>query len=305
MNSGPLEIHNSKVNANRLVMARMGCGYSNCAEADGGGISSTITGDLSIGGSEISGNEIDCKQDGICYGGGISAVELTVTNSTIRGNRLGITEQYYGAGGGGGIKAARLTLSDSTVSGNIVTCDLGLAATMGQSGKPDCSGGGVWASELSAVNSTITSNRASEGCGGIYVEAGHEVSNVILANHGPDCCGIGLSLGHNLDSDGTCGLDQPTDLPGTDPMLGKLQDNHGPTWTHLPMPGSPVIDAGSCGSTTDQRGVPRPIDGNGDTLALCDIGAVEFFPPCDDPDAPFECKPGAFEREGNVEPVWP
>ena len=30
--------------------------------------------------------------------------------------------------------------------------------------------------------------------------------------------------------------------------------------------------------TTDQRGRPRPVDGNGDGLVACDIGAVQFFP---------------------------
>ena len=30
----------------------------------------------------------------------------------------------------------------------------------------------------------------------------------------------------------------------------------------MPLEGSPVIDRGSCASSTDQRGVPRPIDGN-------------------------------------------
>ena len=58
----------------------------------------------------------------------------------------------------------------------------------------------------------------------------------------------------------------------SDPLLGVLQDNGGPTQTMLLMPGSSAIDTGynpSC-ATTDQRGVPRP---QGPT---CDIGAVEM-----------------------------
>jgi hypothetical protein len=45
----------------------------------------------------------------------------------------------------------------------------------------------------------------------------------IVAFNGEDCStGIDeiLSLGHNLDSDATCNLTDPTDLPNTDPMLG-------------------------------------------------------------------------------------
>src|SRR5262249_48190503 len=42
--------------------------------------------------------------------------------------------------------------------------------------------------------------------------------------------------------------------------------------------GSPAIDAAgaTCDLTKDQRGAPRPVDGNSDGIAACDIGAVEF-----------------------------
>jgi len=38
---------------------------------------------------------------------------------------------------------------------------------------------------------------------------------------------------------------QPTNgsLINTDPMIGELANNGGPTWTHAPEPGSPAIDA--------------------------------------------------------------
>jgi hypothetical protein len=57
----------------------------------------------------------------------------------------------------------------------------------------------------------------------------------------------------------------------TDPLLGPLQDNGGPTQTMLPMAAGSAVNAGynaSC-AATDQRGVPRPQGVN------CDIGAVE------------------------------
>lgn len=63
---------------------------------------------------------------------------------------------------------------------------------------------------------------------------------------------------------------------GSDPMLGPLADNGGPTLTHLPGDGSVAIDfipdgINGCGTvlTTDQRGEPRP-SGSG-----CDAGSVE------------------------------
>ena len=83
--------------------------------------------------------------------------------------------------------------------------------------------------------------------------------------------GIFNSGGHNLFTDEpTVALD-PTDLTNTDPLLGPLADNGGPTFTQALLPGSPAIDAGApvAGVTTDQRGVPRPQG------TAPDIGAFE------------------------------
>jgi hypothetical protein len=63
-----------------------------------------------------------------------------------------------------------------------------------------------------------------------------------------------------------------------------LANNGGPTLTHELLPSSPAIDAGdneSC-PETDQRGIARPQDGDGDGEARCDIGAYEYdLPPPD------------------------
>jgi hypothetical protein len=93
-----------------------------------------------------------------------------------------------------------------------------------------------------------------------------------------------ISYGGNLSSDHSCALDLPGDTEGEDPLLTPLGAYGGPTPTCALQPDSPAIDAGgSACLLTDQRGVPRPIDGNGDTVALCDIGAVEHVPRCDEP----------------------
>jgi hypothetical protein len=53
------------------------------------------------------------------------------------------------------------------------------------------------------------------------------------------------SAGYNLSSDDGGGyLNGPGDQINTDPLLGPLQDNGGPTQTHALLPGSPAIDAG-------------------------------------------------------------
>ena len=57
-------------------------------------------------------------------------------------------------------------------------------------------------------------------------------------------------------------------------------DNGGPTKTYALLPGSPALDAaiGDC-NNHDQRGFPRPVDGNGDGVAVCDLGAFELGAP--------------------------
>ena len=82
------------------------------------------------------------------------------------------------------------------------------------------------------------------------------------------------SLGTNISSDASCNLTQATDKPSTDPLLGLLADNGGPTLTHMPQANSPVIDAGQCRTDllnpTDQRGLPQPVG------TACEMGAVEY-----------------------------
>jgi hypothetical protein len=64
----------------------------------------------------------------------------------------------------------------------------------------------------------------------------------------------------------------------TDPQLGALADNGGPTLTELPQPGSPAIDAGTPGGCTDQLGANLLTDQRGalrSVGAACDLGATE------------------------------
>ena len=237
----------------------------------GGGIWNL--GILMLNNSSIKGNYTDA-------GGGIAnSGTAIVTNSTISDNR----------GVGGGIhNSGVLNLVNSTVSHN----------------RSRLAGGGIYNREsVTLTNSTISNNEAWWEGTGFYNNGGtanitastikdntgrvdfasvHNdgstvtLTNTIIANRtGDSCSGSVTSLGHNLDTDGTCGLSATGDLSNTDPLLGPLQDNGGPTFTHALLPDSPAIDAGDDASCpdTDQRGVARPQG------AACDIGAYEYEPP--------------------------
>ena len=92
--------------------------------------------------------------------------------------------------------------------------------------------------------------------------------------------GTVTSHGYNLSNDDGGGyLTGPGDQINTDPLLGPLQDNGGPTFTHALLPGSPAIDAGDPNFIpppfNDQRDCPFDRVFNG----RIDIGSFETQPP--------------------------
>ena len=194
---------------------------------------------LTVANSIISGNS----------GPGVynNSATVTILNSTITGNSTG---RDWGYGGGidteGGKLPGNVTVTNSTISGN-------------STGDPDYGyGGAVAAANMTIVNSTVSGNSASI-CGGICggtVEIGNTVLN---ANTSGNIDGAVTSQGYNISSDDGGGLlNGPGDQINTDPLLGPLQDNGGPTLTHALLPGSPAIDAGDPNFTPppfyDQRG---------------------------------------------------
>ncbi len=233
-----------------------------------GGIHCEGAPNLAVINSTISGNSANAGFPAGDSGGGIHADNgLSVENSTISGNSAAII--------GGGIYAHITEIVNSTISGN----------------SAGTSGGGIYEanSSLHVTNSTITGNSAPSG-GGIYNTQGIaadrlEISNTILNagalgenifNNG----GTVTSDGYNLSSDDGGGyLNGPGDRINTDPLLGPLQDNGGPTFTHALLPGSPAIDAGDPNfhppPFNDQRGCPFDRVFNG----RIDIGSFEMQPP--------------------------
>jgi len=235
----------------------------NVGTNEGGGIRNGPSGNLTLVNSTISGNAA-------YKGGGIDNLGTVTLSDSI------VTDNSASQGAGGGIHNmdGAVELTNCTISGNRSGLHSG--------------GGGIYTSgTMTLTNCTVSDNEAYSDGGGIDTDHGtlSLKSSIVATNRiegsgqSSDCAGTIISLGYNLDSDGTCNLTDPTDLPKVDPLLGPLQDNGGPTWTRALLPGSPAIDrAGSSCPPTDQRGALRPQDGDGDGTALCDIGAYEVGP---------------------------
>lgn len=207
----------------------------------------------------------DCRlnsNDSDANGGAINnAGNLTLNRCTLSANTA--------SGDGGGLyNAATLALNNTTLSGNSATS----------------LGGGLYnATTATALHATFALNSATSG-GGLYNAGSATLKSTLFdANTGGNCSGTIGSNGNNLDSGTSCAFGAAGDLSNINPLLGALADNGGPTATHALSAGSPAIDAADntgC-PATDQRGVVRPVDGNGDTVAVCDIGAFEATVPAD------------------------
>ena len=263
-NSGTMTLNQVIVNNNNAVF-----GGNPSAVPFGGGISNTGT--MIIIAGTVQSNM------GFYSAGGIynsNTGMMTITGSTISNNQTG-NPGHSGGSGGGIVNYGTMTIQDSTISGNTAT-----------GGDFEGYGGGIYGNNITITNSTITGNSAWRGggvagggniahttfsnnsasvAGGtLYLSSPLELGNTILkaGASGVNIFNSGGSLitdGYNVCSDNGSGfLTGPGDQINTDPMLGPLQDNGGPTFTHALLPGSPAIDAGDPKFTPppyyDQRG---------------------------------------------------
>ncbi len=239
---------------------------------------------VTISGNTSAGNPAINNQGFVGWPASLTMVDCSIVNNYSQDmGYVAITNSGYHNYVDNGI----INMTNVTISGNTGNTPRRIVIRNASGGR------------LNLNNVTITNNSAlgienqeptAYGVGGkVYIK-----NSIVAGNTGfGDCEGTYLSEGYNLIQDTTTGSctisgDTTGNIVGSAPLLASLADNGGTTLTHLPLEFSPAIDAanpavpGSGGNAcvaTDQRGVSRPQDGDGDFTALCDMGAVEIEPP--------------------------
>ncbi len=237
---------------------------------------------------------------GVQHGGGSLLLSACVLSNNSASNGGGVSTN-------GALTIDACTLSGNTASSggavfSVSPIDRTLPTTIrnstlsGNTGRDQ--GGGIYNfNGLTTLDScTIAGNTAPAGRGGGFAFFGDadtfaRLSNTILAGNigsdadrTPDATTPFESGGFNLVGTGNnlAAFNAAGDRTGiTDPQLGALADNGGPTPTRLPAISSPAVDAGNTALTTDQRGFSRPVLASGTAGAgnNSDIGAVEIGVP--------------------------
>src|SRR5262249_19352055 len=213
----------------------------------------------------------DCTLSGnsaTFFGGGLYNVgTLTMTRCTVSGNSAtrfggGLYSKYFPAES----KFGTAALTDCTFSGNTAPFSAGLSLAYGTNTLVNCT---------VSANTGTSSNWLAAGMN--IVGDGTTLENTIVAgNTGPsgasDLGGPGTATGSN-NLIGTGSVSGANNKLGvTDPKLGPLAWNGGPTQTMALLAGSPAIGAGAAGRVTvDQRNFPLD--------SPPDIGAFQFHGP--------------------------
>jgi len=263
-NGGTLTLNLSTLNNNSIQ----------AGPSVGGAICSFSDADIDIYNSTISNNSADS-------GGGISHLSsgtLTITGSTVNDNTAeGLSAEAYG---GGVHTGSKLIIKNSTLSGNHSAHAGGAIAANGPS------------ADVTLTHVTMTQNTADTIASAVFNWQGHVTTESTLfngsCNHwemeegtfvGDENNNSPADQGGNLESPGnTCAfssLNSQFNYSGV--LTDDLADNGGETLSCLPVFGSPLIDGGiNSDVLVDQRGAPRNVDGDGNSSAISDIGAVEY-----------------------------
>lgn len=239
----------------------------NTANRSGGGLSNAAGSTMLLEQVTVD-NNVTTKEDG---GGVENQGTLTVINSTFSAN-------ISNRNGGGIYNNGTATVVNSTLTRNVANADNRIGGN----------GGGAFndsptVGALTFRNSIIAGNLDLAGppTGDFqpsFPDLNAQTQNTIVGNSN-NLIGSrdGITNSTQIGTPGQSDIVNPTIA------LGDLLANGGPTRTHRPAPTSPAVDAANADTCTaapianrDQRTLSRPADGNGDAIAVCDIGSVEI-----------------------------
>ena len=266
---------------------------NNQSTGSGGGLHAAIdfSAEIKISDSTFAENTAASSGGGIYITNNAIGTEVSIDRSTISGNTSGNTSSHNGGGihvTNTGSATGNFTISQSTLSGNTTAGNHGGAIYFDDS---STSPGTLL--NLLVDSSTIVNNTASYQGGGIYHSGANEIieiQNTVIAQNTAtsgymNLFGVFNSVEHSWVGDNNGDHNFATDatyastpvqsvIDGDESLLNisTLADNGGPTFTHVPLVGSPLLETGNPAtvdlSATDQRGVSREV-------GILDIGAVE------------------------------
>jgi hypothetical protein len=297
-NAGTLFVDSTTFGGNTLLAGNGGTGGNSGAgafagypgvggiagRASGGGlysttdaevINSTFSDNSAVGGNSAAGgtmsnnNGSNGPRGGEASGAGIyNSNTISVVNCTFFSNIVtggtggdggpGIYTAGNGGSGGNGLGAGLYSLAGDV---RVINCTIALNRARG--GTNGVAGTGPFAGSDGSPG-------AAHGAGVARGGGTFFLQNTILVTNAPGTNAYGTMTdgGKNLSSDASL---KGNSRKNTDPKLGSLADNGGPTKTMKLQTNSPAINAAddSVAPDTDQRGIPRPIG------PASDIGSYE------------------------------
>lgn len=271
-NSGQLTLRRTQVVNNHVTNSSFEL------RVQGGGIHGAAGGVMQIDDSTVRGNTAIGSSDQGWGGGLVNHGSLVVQRSLFDGN---ISTEYQGSAI---LNFGTATLRNVTVSGNgheeagaavgnaRISDTLPAQLQLRHVTIADNSGGGLYnAGQVTMYNSVIGGNYRMDGFNRYY-DLGR--LNCYHSETGTVARQDGILVGNNGNCSGDIVVDNAAVMQL---VLLPLAANGGPTLSHALRRGPYAIDAGVTATclATDQRGVARPVDGDGDGSAICDIGAVE------------------------------
>ncbi len=277
--NGDLTIIDSSFTDNHATGTDGNPGNGGCGGAiymDGGAETTTLCGVV------IAGNDAGAIAGGFFRVSNSSDGTFDMDRSVVRDNA--VTPVDSGNAGGMYLQGLALTLTASTISGNRAFYNGGLwisereanltNVTIASNTAFGSNGAGLWLAHEptgTILNSTIADNHSTADgqVAGAIFGSGLTLKNTVIsgntAQYTPGCDSKHTSGGGNLQwPAGALCTDAPT---VADPLLGVLGDNGGTTETLLPGTSSPALGLGTDCPPTDQRGLPRG--------EPCTAGAVE------------------------------